>query len=128
MRNCWYIDVVERFGQSTVYNMYATLLPTNPLFLGFSRYQNVNKEIIITREYILQIPQKSLFLGDFFIGKVRLIIKKKMFCKNVQKHLMDRLYEFIKSRKTSINDSFQKLIGEDNDEYTGEYSCNKGRI
>ena len=31
-------------GQSTVYNTYATLLPPNPLFQGFSRSQNVNKE------------------------------------------------------------------------------------
>ena len=33
-------------GQSYVYNTYATPPTTNPLFLGFSRYQNVNKEII----------------------------------------------------------------------------------
>ena len=29
-------------GQSTVYNTYATLSYTNPLFMGFSGYQNVN--------------------------------------------------------------------------------------
>ena len=33
-------------GQSTAYNTYATLLPPNPLFQGFSSSQNVNKEII----------------------------------------------------------------------------------
>jgi len=32
-------------GQLTAYNTYATLSYTNPLFLGFSCYQNVNKEI-----------------------------------------------------------------------------------
>lgn len=32
-------------GQSTAYNTYATLSNTNPLFMGFSGYQNVNKEI-----------------------------------------------------------------------------------
>ena len=33
-------------GQFSAYNTYATLPNTNPLFPGFSRYQNVNKEII----------------------------------------------------------------------------------
>lgn len=33
-------------GQPTAYNTYATLSYTNPLFLGFSCYQNVNKEIV----------------------------------------------------------------------------------
>ena len=33
-------------GQSTAYNTYATLPYTNPQFMGFSRYQNVLKEII----------------------------------------------------------------------------------
>ena len=31
-------------GQPTAYNAYATLPYTNPLFMGFSRSQNVNKE------------------------------------------------------------------------------------
>ena len=33
-------------GQSTAYNTYATLPYTNPIFMGFSSYQNVLKEII----------------------------------------------------------------------------------
>ena len=33
-------------GQPTAYNTYATLPYTNPLFMGFSGYLNVNKEII----------------------------------------------------------------------------------
>lgn len=33
-------------GQSIAYNIYATLGHTNPLFMGFLGYQNVNKEII----------------------------------------------------------------------------------
>ena len=33
-------------GQPTAYNTYATLPYTNPLFMGFSCSQNVNKEII----------------------------------------------------------------------------------
>lgn len=32
-------------GQPTAYNAYATLPYTNPLFMGFSRSQNVKKEI-----------------------------------------------------------------------------------
>ena len=38
-------------GQLTAYNTYATLSYTNPLFLGFSCYQNVNKEIILFITY-----------------------------------------------------------------------------
>lgn len=34
-------------GQSIAYNIYATLAHTNPLFMGFSCSQNVNKEMII---------------------------------------------------------------------------------
>ena len=34
--------------QSSAYNIYATLSYTNPLFTGFSGYQNVIKEIIQT--------------------------------------------------------------------------------
>lgn len=33
--------VSKEVRQSTVYNRYATLIFTNPVFLGFSRYQNV---------------------------------------------------------------------------------------
>lgn len=33
-------------GQSIAYNIYATLGHTNPLFMGFLGYQNVNKEEI----------------------------------------------------------------------------------
>ena len=33
-------------GQPTAYNIYATLSYTNPLFMGFSCYLNVDKEII----------------------------------------------------------------------------------
>lgn len=33
-------------GEPIAYNTYATLLYTNPLFMGFSGYPNVNKEII----------------------------------------------------------------------------------
>ena len=32
---------MDSHRQSTVYNRYATLIFTNPVFLGFSRYQNV---------------------------------------------------------------------------------------
>ena len=31
-------------GQLTAYNTYATVTTINPLFIGFSRYLNVNKE------------------------------------------------------------------------------------
>lgn len=39
--------------QSTAYNTYATMSNTNPQFMGFSRSQNVNKEIIILQSSTL---------------------------------------------------------------------------
>lgn len=54
-------------GQPTAYNTYATLPYTNPLFMGFSRSQNVNKEIIIYHFRYIKNPQKSnAFVGSFF--------------------------------------------------------------
>jgi len=53
-------------GQPTAYNTYATLPYTNPLFMGFSCSQNVNKEIIISKETIelcLQTPENQGFPG-----------------------------------------------------------------
>ena len=55
-------------GQSIAYNIYATLGHTNPLFMGFLGYQNVNKEIIqsnITKEQIS--PKTSSFRGFLYI-------------------------------------------------------------
>ena len=43
-------------GQPTAYNAYATLPYTNPLFMGFSRSQNVNKEIIFQERRYQEKP------------------------------------------------------------------------
>lgn len=53
-------------GQPTAYNAYATLPYTNPLFMGFSRSQNVNKEIIFgTRIYVqILVLQGFVELSD----------------------------------------------------------------
>ena len=54
--------------RSTAYNTYATMPNTNPQFMGFSRSQNVNKEIIqtnITKEQIS--PKTSSFRGFLYI-------------------------------------------------------------
>lgn len=56
-------------GQSTIYNTYATLSYTNPLFLGFSRSQNVNKEIIL-RKLTFQKPR---IFGAFSYVKIRIL-------------------------------------------------------
>jgi len=50
-------------GQSTAYNIYATLAHTNPLFMGFSGYLNVNKEIII----LIEILKKLRLSGLLFL-------------------------------------------------------------
>ena len=59
-------------GQPTAYNTYATLSYTNPLFLGFSCSQNVNKEIIFQwqeamRRNIFRIPFYDYMERDFCI-------------------------------------------------------------
>ena len=62
-------------GQPTAYNAYATLPYTNPLFMGFSRSQNVNKEVyetIVNRDLVQKynlpdtrvLRQLSEFLMD----------------------------------------------------------------
>lgn len=57
-------------GQLTAYNTYATLSYTNPLFLGFSCYQNVNKEIgfycILEYNSIRFITPQNFGSGVFF--------------------------------------------------------------
>ena len=62
-------------GQFYAYNTYATPPATNPLFQGFSRSQNVNKEIIFFLiEKIRRIQgtlvnaglQGFLFIQNFF--------------------------------------------------------------
>ncbi len=68
-------------GQPTAYNAYATLPYTNPLFMGFSRSQNVNKEIICeqshaksSREFILL----ELFCCDYWrIDDDRAVAKRR---------------------------------------------------
>ena len=62
-------------GQSTVYNTYATLLPTNPLFQGFSRSQNALKEIIFQQySASYDVSEKCITPQDFLSWGV--------FCKN----------------------------------------------
>ena len=58
-------------GQSIAYNIYATLGHTNPLFMGFLGYQNVNKEIVqpnIEKEQ--QTPKIQYFRGFLYILKI----------------------------------------------------------
>lgn len=68
-------------GQLTAYNTYATLSYTKPLFLGFSCYLNVNKEIIFRkREYQEYITPQNFGSGVFFCvnyDKINIIIKRK---------------------------------------------------
>ena len=52
-------------GQSTAYNTYATLSYTNPLFMGFSGYLNVNKEIIFTIQTSYGVSEKYVTPRDF---------------------------------------------------------------
>ena len=63
------MEAKESSGQSSVYNTYATPPSPNPLFLGFSRYLNVNKEIILSAElgYTKRAISSLLEDGSFCI-------------------------------------------------------------
>ena len=63
-------------GEPIAYNTYATLLYTNPLFMGFSGYQNVNKEIIDCSDYIkmVQKPRKIKVFRGFLMPKIADIV------------------------------------------------------
>ena len=71
-------------GQSIAYNIYATLGHTNPLFMGFLGYQNVNKEIIqpnIEKEQ--QTPKILYFWGFLYILKIYQTPSKQVTHRNV---------------------------------------------
>ena len=64
-------------GQPTAYNAYATLPYTNPLFMGFSRSQNVNKEIyetIVNRDLVQKynLPDTQVLrqLSEFLMDNI----------------------------------------------------------
>lgn len=61
----WIAVAWGTFGQSCVYNTYATPPTKNPLFQGFSRSQNVNKEII--NLILLKNIKSPKFWGFFCI-------------------------------------------------------------
>jgi len=73
--------VVGSDEQLTVRFRYATPSAPNPVFPGFSRYQNVNKEIIFRkREYQEYITPQNFGSGVFFCvnyDKINIIIKRK---------------------------------------------------
>ena len=61
-------------GQSTAYNTYATLPYTNPLFMGFSCSQNVNKEIIFQQfSASYDVSEKCITPQDFLSWGVFLV-------------------------------------------------------
>lgn len=51
--------------QLTAYNTYATLLYTNPLFIGFPGYSNVLKEIVCENIGYMQKSLKTFCFGGF---------------------------------------------------------------
>ena len=54
-------------GQSSAYNTYATLPVTNPLFPGFSRYANVNKDNFLQKENIHKPLETKCLQGFFYV-------------------------------------------------------------
>lgn len=65
-------------GHPTAYNIYATLLYTNPLFMGFSGYTNVLKEIglycILEHFSIRFITPQNFGSGVFFYVNCVIVI------------------------------------------------------
>ena len=64
-------------GQPTAYNTYATLPYTNPLFMGFSGYLNVNKEVyetIVNRDLVQKynLPDTQVLrqLSEFLMDNI----------------------------------------------------------
>lgn len=78
MRICKYTEVVGRPEQSIVKNAYATFDVSNPLFLGFSCYQNVNKEIIFQWQ---EAMHRNIFRIPFYVYMERdfCIIREKIW-------------------------------------------------
>lgn len=56
-------------GQFLAYNTYATLATPNPLFPGFSSYQNVNKEIIFFISRTIKTLVNITFARVYFFSK-----------------------------------------------------------
>lgn len=56
--------VRDSLEQLTVYNRYATTTATNPIFPGFSGYQNVLKEIINGLNHYHMIEVMILFVSS----------------------------------------------------------------
>ena len=57
-------------GKSCITNTYATLSTTNPLFQGFSRSQNVNKEIGVTIQSALWRFRNVCYTSEFWFRGV----------------------------------------------------------
>lgn len=74
---------MDSHRQSTVYNRYATLIFTNPVFLGFSRYQNVKfgsqRDNYLERDNRIMFtnPGKSRFSGVFLYPNGLICFKVK---------------------------------------------------
>ena len=71
----WYQEcfgvTVDSPRQSIVYNRYATLIFTNPVFLGFSRYANVNfgsqRDNLSTIQCVLRRFRKVYYTSGLFV-------------------------------------------------------------
>jgi hypothetical protein len=69
------IVAVDSHRQSTVYNRYATLIFTNPVFLGFSRYQNVKfgsqRDNFLGRDFSKEFISRKYFASGIFFYLVK---------------------------------------------------------
>ena len=87
-------------GQSTAYNTYATLSYTNPLFMGFSGYQNVNKEIIFTIQSVLWRLRKVYYTPEFRFRGVFLVCELWYYYNIMKNIILDRcLYDNCKHKE-----------------------------
>lgn len=75
-------------GQSTAYNIYATLSYTNPLFRGFSCYLNVNKEIGFTIQSVLWRFRKVCYTPEFRFRGVFLVCELWYYYSIIKNYLI----------------------------------------
>lgn len=74
--------------QSTAYNTYATMSNTNPQFMGFSRSQNVNKEIGFTIQSVLWRFRKVCYTPEFRFRGVFLVCELWYYYSIIKNYLI----------------------------------------
>ena len=112
---------MDSHRQSTVYNRYATLIFTNPVFLGFSRYQNVKfgsqRDNYLAREFQSQEITSLRNYGFWGFFNAKKIYKEYLYhWPNDREALIfsreNGVYEFRENVNEQVTETFLKPINE----------------